>query len=209
MSVFREIVFRIVAYLSYKYKAVNAHGLHSPFLFDFYNEVISPQKEFYFFRRFREILSQYKKCISTENALFLFRYAAFYKPQSIRIEKANFPVAIALTIPSITKDLSVSSLNEYTEKEQNVLASFGVLVQENSNSDLCFLETITASTFSEIQDYKCIIIQKPHHTKVKHNLWNSLCASKEVSISIDLFQFGILLVDKNQAKQHFVVKLFE
>ncbi|MFT4877448.1 MAG: hypothetical protein ACI8XY_000405, partial [bacterium] len=71
MSVFREIVFRIVAYLSYKYKAVNAHGLHSPFLFDFYNEVISPQKEFYFFRRFREILSQYKKCISTENALFL------------------------------------------------------------------------------------------------------------------------------------------
>ena len=207
MTVFRKLAFRIGAYLSYKYKAVNAHGLHSPFLFDFYNEVISPQKEFYFFERFRTILSQYDNCVSTENALFLFRYAAFYKPKSIHLEKANFPVAIALTIPSITKNLSVSSLSDYAEKEQTVLASLGVLVQENSNSDLCFLEVITPTSLSEIQNYKCIIIQKPHHTKVKHNLWNSLCASKEVSISIDLFQFGILLVDKNQAKQHFIVKL--
>tara|TARA_B110000977_G_C11029989_1_gene474840 strand:- start:179 stop:799 length:621 start_codon:yes stop_codon:yes gene_type:complete len=197
--------FQIKTYLIYRYNAVNAHGLHSPFLFDFYNEVILPQKEFYFFKKFRPLLTKYKKCISTKNALFLFRFSAFYKPKSICLKNANLPVALALSIPSVTKNLSVSQINDYAEQEQNILASTGVLIQENVSSDLCFLETITANTFSEIQDYKCIIIQKPHYTKVKHNLWNSLCVLKEVSISIDLYQFGILLVDKNQAKQHFVV----
>ena len=30
---------------------------------------------------------------------------------------------------------------------------------------------------------------------------------KDISISIDLFQFGILLVDKKISKQHFIVKM--
>jgi len=42
---------------------------------------------------------------------------------------------------------------------------------------------------------------------VKQTIWNKFCLSKEVSISIDLFRFGILLFDKNQAKQHFIVHM--
>ena len=40
--------FKIKTYLNYHLRAVNAHGLHSPFLFDFYNEVIAVKKEIYF-----------------------------------------------------------------------------------------------------------------------------------------------------------------
>ena len=202
-----DFLFQIKTYLIYRYKAVNAHGLHSPFLFDFYNEVISPQKEFYFFKRFRPLLIKYKKCISTENALFLFRWAAFYKPNSVCLRNVNFPVALALAIPSKTKDLSVDTLRDYSETELSILSSLGVLVQENSHSDLCYSDQINVETLSELHNYKCLIISKPHQSKVKHNLWNELCTSNQISISIDLYQFGILLNDKNQAKQHFVVKL--
>ena len=43
--------------------------------------------------------------------------------------------------------------------------------------------------------------------ELKDNIWKELCSLKDISISIDLFQFGILLVDKKISKQHFVVKM--
>lgn len=186
---------------------MNSHGLHSPFLFDFYNEVISAQKEFYFFRRFRAILPAYSKDISERDALFLYRWAAFYKPDSVLLQEANFPVALALSIPTNLKTLSVSSLGDYTEKEHELLASEGVLIHENIPTEMCFCEEINDLLMTSLSDYKCVIIYKPHQNKAKDAIWNELCSSKELSISIDLFQFGILLIDKNQAKQHFVVRM--
>ena len=203
----QQLFFRIIAYVNYRCKAVNAHGLHSPFLFDFYNEVIAGQKEFYFFKRFRAILPAYSKDISEGNALFLYRWTAFYKPDSVMLQEPNFPVALALSIPTNLKSLSVSSLASYSEKEQNVLASEGVLIQENIPAGMVYCQELNEQLVASFSDYRCAIIQKPHQNKVKEEFWNKLCSSKEVSISIDLFQFGILLFDKNQAKQHFVVKM--
>jgi len=201
----QKVLFKIKAYLNYRWSAVNAHGLHSPFLFDFYNEVISAQKEFYFFKRFRAILPAYSKDISEGDAFFLYRWAAFYKPDSVMLQCVNFPVALALSIPTNLKSLSVSSLASYSEKEQNVLASEGVLIQENIPAEMVYCQELNESLIASFSDYRCVIVQKPHQNKVKEEYWNKLCTSKEVSISIDLFQFGILLFDKNQAKQHFVV----
>lgn len=203
----QKVLFKIKSYLSYRWSAVNVHGLHSPFLFDFYNEVIATQKEFYFFKRFRAILSASSKGVSERHALFLYRWTAFYKPDSVLLQEPNFPVALALSIPSSLKSLSVDSLGDYSEKEQNVLASEGVLIQVCIPTTMFYCQTLTEELISSFQDYECVIIQNPHQNKVKEEFWNKLCSSKEVSISIDLFQFGILLFDKNQAKQHFVVKM--
>tara|TARA_B110000977_G_C11066963_1_gene488139 strand:+ start:1691 stop:2311 length:621 start_codon:yes stop_codon:yes gene_type:complete len=202
-----NFLFRTQAYLRYRKRALNAHGLHSPFLFDFYNEVISSKKEFYFFQEFRALLSNYKKTLAQNDALFLFRWAAFYKPTNVRVEGCNFPAALALAIPSNLKNLSVPDLNDYTDIEKDVLANNGVLVQENSSADLLFCTDLNQKLVSSFVNYKCVIIKKPHQNRAKENRWNKLCSSKEISISIDLFQFGILLFDKNQAKQYFVVRM--
>jgi len=43
MVVFKLYYFRLKTWMSYRIKAKNAHGIHSPFLFDFYNKVIKNQ----------------------------------------------------------------------------------------------------------------------------------------------------------------------
>lgn len=43
MMVFKLYFFRLKTWMSYMIKAINAHGIHSPFLFDFYNKVIINQ----------------------------------------------------------------------------------------------------------------------------------------------------------------------
>ena len=75
------------------------------------------------------------------------------------------------------------------------------------HADLIYLEEIDASTKDIILNYKCVIIKKPHQNELKDRIWKELCFLKDISISIDLFQFGILLVDKKISKQHFVVKM--
>lgn len=41
---------KLLDYLSFWFKATNAHGIHSPFAFQLYNEVISANKEYYCFQ---------------------------------------------------------------------------------------------------------------------------------------------------------------
>ncbi|WP_424964165.1 class I SAM-dependent methyltransferase [Ekhidna sp.] len=41
-----NILFRLQNYLKYQYNAVGPHALHSPFLFDLYNQVIKPARKF-------------------------------------------------------------------------------------------------------------------------------------------------------------------
>jgi len=202
-----HLFFKIKAYLNYRSSAVNAHGLHSPFLFDFYNEVIATKKEFYFFKQFRALLSAYTKFISEVDALFLYRWVAFYKPNSVFVAPVNFPVSLALAVSSNQKSLLVSSILDFTNEELEVFESEGVSVREGHGADLIYLEEIDTFSKDVIVNYKCVIIQKPHQNKAKDIIWKELCSLKDISISIDLFQFGILLIDKNQAKQHFVVKM--
>lgn len=202
-----HLLFQIRVYITYHWKAKNAHGLHSPFLFDLYNEVISSQKEYYFFKQFRELISPYSALISERNAVFLYRWAAFYQPHSVCIPSASFPVSLALSVPSCQKELSVLSLQLFSEYERGIFKQLDISVLENQKTDLIYLDEIDAHTAAEISDYKCVIIYKPHDDKDKDCVWRDLCRLNMVSISIDLFQFGILLLNKNQAKQHFVVKM--
>ena len=202
-----HLFFKIKVYFNYRLKAVNAHGLHSPFLFDFYNEVIAAKKEFYFFKQFRRILSAYTKFISEVDALFLYRWVTFYKPNSVFVASENFPASLALAVPSNQKSLSVSSLCHFSNQELNVFEGIGVSLSEGHHADLIYLEEIDDSTKDIILNYKCVIIRKPHQNELKDNIWKELCSLKDISISIDLFQFGILLVDKKISKQHFVVKM--
>ena len=199
--------FKIKSYVTYRRRAVNAHGLHSPFLFDFYNEVIHSKKEFYFFKDFRRLLLNYKKQLSQEDALFLFRWSAFYKPNSVRLQEFYLPTALALTIPSKLKQLSVSKPSNFSVSEKEILAREGLTLVTNPKADLLYCSAIDEESLASFLNFNCVVLKNPHETIEKQTIWNKFCLSKEVTISIDLFRFGILLFDKNQAKQHFIVRM--
>ena len=199
--------FKIKSYVTYRRHAVSAHGLHSPFLFDFYNEVIHSKKEFYFFKDFRRLLSNYKKQLSQEDALFLFRWSVFYKPNSVRLQEFYLPSALALTIPSKLKQLSVSKPFNFSVSEKEILAREGLTLVTNAKADLLYCSAIDEESLASFLSYNCVVLKNPHESIAKQTIWNKFCLSKEVTISIDLFRFGILLFDKNQAKQHFIVRM--
>ena len=202
-----QLWFKIKTYLKYRSAVVDAHGLHSPFLFDFYNEVVVSKKEFYFFEQFRELLALYSKSLSEAQALFLFRWVAFYQPASVYLTSSNFSVCLALSMALKDRKFNVSSIEGFSDGELAIIEQLGVSIGRNTSTELIYLEELNVHSKEMICKYGCAIVFKPHQTKEKDLIWNQLCAENSISISIDLFQFGILLLNKNQAKQHFTVKM--
>ena len=84
--------FKIKTYLNYHLRAVNDHGLHSPFLFDFYNEVIAAKKSFIFLSNSGNTFCIHEVYFEAD-ALFLYRWVAFYKPNSVFVASENFPAS--------------------------------------------------------------------------------------------------------------------
>lgn len=49
---------QVLDFIQYKFKAGNAHGLHSPFVYELYNQVIAPKKHYYIFDEIEKIRQQ-------------------------------------------------------------------------------------------------------------------------------------------------------
>jgi len=201
-----HLFFKMKTFLNYRLKAVNAHGLHSPFLFDFYREVISAKKEFYFFKKLRLLIKSYNS-VSESDILFLYRLVIFFKANSVCVLNSNFPVSIALSVASLNKMLFLSRQVNFTKEESTLLSNFGVSLSYSNGAELLYLDRIDKFSLNIINDYRFVVIRGPYFNKTKNKIWQNLCELNSVRVSIDLYQFGILLLNKNQAKQHFVVKM--
>lgn len=61
--------------------------------------------------------------------------------------------------------------------------------------------------FKTVNENTVVILENIHQTQNSLEAWNQLLAKPEVKLSLDVFDFGILLFKKDfLAKQHFVLK---
>lgn len=204
---FQKLFFRITSFIRYSFNAIGAHDLHSPFMFDFFNEVILAKKEFYAFSLFRDILLNKKYFVSLNRVFFLYRWVHFYKPKNVYVDSKSFPISLALSLPCLLKELQFSSEINLSTYEQGLLESNNIKLSGGTHAELGYFSHIDHSLKSKLALFDCILIESPHENKAKELVWNDLCKNQGVSISIDLFRFGILLMNRNQVKEHFVVKM--
>jgi hypothetical protein len=105
------------------------------------------------------------------------------------------------------KELQFCSEINLSTYEQGLFESNNVKLSEGIHAELGYFSLIDHSLKSKLALFDCMLIESPHENKAKELVWNDLCKNKRVSISIDLFRFGILLMNRNQVKEHFVVKM--
>ena len=58
-----------------------------------------------------------------------------------------------------------------------------------------------------VHDKSAILLDDIHWSPGMEEAWEEICRHPRVSISIDMFQWGLLFFRKRQAKQHFVLRL--
>ena len=52
-----------------------------------------------------------------------------------------------------------------------------------------------------------IIVDKIHHNKKSFETWQKIIENKEATVTIDLFYFGLIFFRKEQAKEHFIIRV--
>ncbi len=259
-----SILFRVISYLKYILKAGNAHGLHSPFVYELYVSEISKQKTYYHFnfierlrnnllvsdktiqltdlgagnnghiKKERQIKAiAYSSLSNKKTCELLFKLVNKFEPKNI------IEIGTSLGVSTIYMALANSKSSLYTlegaeevmaiakeqfqfSKTKNIYPILGnfnqtlqPLVDSLSSVDLVFFDG-NHQYKPTIQYFECCLAKATENTifvfddiywsTEMKKAWDEISARPEVTISIDLYDLGIIFFRNNQEKQHFVLK---
>ena len=187
--------FKLKAKIKFYRQANNAHGLHSPFAFTFYND----------------LKAQFKKANFTPKNLSDFS------------KKENRIISALLEVLKPNQVLIISDKDENTSKWKTMFGNKSqVSVAQSLNSlslkptifDLIILSKFLVISKEELVDKltplisndTVVIIPHIHASKNAISKWESLIEEKSVRVSMDLFFIGLLFFRKESTKQDFQLR---
>lgn len=172
---------------------------------------------------------------SPKEGAFLYRLCAHYQPQRLLEFGTNLgistlymmsavPHAQCITVEGIAAFAAVAADNfaQAGFAPKQLVGEFaGVLAGQNNfadfRPDFVYLDgnhqyEATVAYFRallpHIADGGMVVLDDIYWSAGMKQAWREISSLDEVSVSIDLFHFGICLIRKRQAKEHFVLRGF-
>lgn len=176
-------------------KATNAHGLHSPFVFNFYNAVKDRAKRISFVSK---NLNGFSK---KENRIILAILHILKPAQVLVLSDKEQARSNWISILSNESQVSVSqNLNLLTLKP----TIFDLIIL--SKSFIINEKEFVSMLPSLISNDSVVIIPHIHASKNAITQWKSLIEEKTIHVSLDLFFIGLLFFRKESTKQDFQLR---
>ena len=254
-------------YLNYYLNASNGkgHGMHSPFVFEFIDEVLNDNRNFYAFdaiEKIRQSLLANQQKLTIEDfgagsrtiknkertiasiarsslkpkkySQLLFRMVDHYQPKTIVELGTSFGIttsylasakqdATIITMEGSNAIASIAKENFSKLKLKNIALVNGnfddtlpQVISNLSTIDLAFIDgnhryQPTLNYFEQIlaksDNYSIIILDDIHWSKEMEAAWKEVRNNSSVTMTIDLFFIGIVLLrNEFKVKQHFSVR---
>lgn len=236
-----------INYLRFYFEASTKYQVHSPFVFDFVENILEDDRQYYFFRtieKYRRLLYAdkqkltdpigakintlaKKKGVGKNTGQLLFRLINHYKPSKALLIGV-FPGIAALyqSTPSYKMSLDgIESNNQVASKLKyyfeeigvpNIFMQFGSLDPTLST----YTENIDYLSYIYIKDlptryaleklmkrcttHSCLVLEKPYQSTAHLNSWNWLKDHEQTTLTIDIFNLGIVFFRKEQKeKEHY------
>mgnify|MGYP000184179966 CR=1 FL=1 len=181
-------------HLAYKRSAMNAHGLHSPLVYDLYMDILAEKKEFYSFSLINQ-LSAKNEDFQIKEAQLLYQLLNKYGLKKGLILGPG-KESLKTVMESITSEMDIQF-----EYQEDTVYDFIHFTTECSASDIN--KTPLKSNLSTIE---FISLSHPHKHMEQQELWKELTSNNTVSVTIDLWSIGICFPNKKQIKQHFILQ---
>jgi len=198
-------------YFQFLLKSSNQHGVHSPFVYRLVTICLYKKIDKSLWKTFQNynngLLKKQKDknlIISHKKVRILLKLIHYFKPKN-NLEIANSLDAGAITFIMNSDNLSVTTIaNTPTEiSEVTVNRKFDCVYFHKSKITLktfnTCLKTINNNSFFIFND----IYENPETIKT----WLSIKNHSKVKVSLDLYYFGIIFFRKEQAKEHFKIRI--
>lgn len=243
--------------MKHKTRAVNAHGLHSPFLYDLYNRVIKARD-----RKLKNELKAIRKAVFTSNetltytnpktgqirnektgtwakrvtsslrfSIFLVKLIDYLQAKTVLETGAAAGINVAsLSHSTANKIITMEGSVEIAQVARQTIKTFGrkaidIVEGEITDTfagslskydpDLIFLDADHRK--QTIQFYidqisktkhppKCILIHDIYWSKNMKEAWLEIVQNPTFSLTIDLFEVGLIFPNYQMEKQHFRIR---
>jgi hypothetical protein len=188
-----------LSYFLHQLKAINRHGLHSPFVYRLVDEVIYgfSDKKVYF--ELEKALKPYKKLNEADK--LLFRIIADWQPLNVSVI-GECAAADRIILDHASKKL-VPGIHARQSDSNSLNTHFTVFVDAAmSNSFINELEQLLVN----MQEGTMLVIKNNHGHSHARLLWKRMKADPNVTVSIDLFWLGLIFHRPGKVKEDFLIK---
>ena len=262
----KQQLYQITNYMRFWLKSGNAHGLHSPYLYQLYDEVVGEAKHFYAFAELEQLRQQLLDDRSVLNvsdfgagtsgkrevrnlaatslspkfkAQFLFRLVHHLRPQQllelgtslglstqyllsaapptaqlISIEGSESLHKYAKSLAEKLRPLSAAKLQLEQGNIDEVLPQ--LLTQKSTRYNFVFMDANhryepTLNYFElllpHLAEGAVVVLDDIYWSEEMTKAWNELRERTEISLSVDFYHFGMLVLLPGVVKQHFYLRM--
>lgn len=183
-------------YLQFLWKSQNAHGVHSPFVYNIVSKCFY-SKELKLSRKDYKELETVKGYNETE---LLCRIVYFFRPEKLLAfgdgsdvlketmrkagEQRNRKVWFFTPNAPIPGTIDMGCIAD--ANSEDILNYFNQILPHTNNNTVC-------------------IIENPHQSTETENAWQSIKEHPKVTVTIDAFYYGLVFFRKEQYQQHFII----
>lgn len=174
----------IISYLKFLLSSSNQHGVHSPFIYNFVTKGL--------YNKIKPKLKHNK----TEQ--LIFKIANYFNLNSVLIIGCSTK-NIASLISETNSSSEIITNNGFTTLNSKLKdKKFDFIFLNHLNSILNF-ETLLNSVHND----SVLVINTPYNT----TFWQQIKTHNAVTVTVDCFYIGVVFFRKEQAKQHFKIRV--
>lgn len=187
-----------LSHFFHQLKAINRHGLHSPFVYRLVDEVIYDFSDKKVYTDIEKAQQPHKKLNAADK--LLYRLVADWQPHSVNfIGKCTSTDHIILNHAASESSKVRLNSNTNFSKNHNVIFTDAAI---DSSSKQAELQNVLAT----LQEGVMLVIKNSHQNHEAHALWKSLKFHPQVTVSVDLFWLGLIYHRPGQVKEDFLIK---
>lgn len=194
------------AYVKFLAKSTNQHGVHSPFVFNLVTKGLSQKSK---------VIKEYTKKqhkknkpinVSLTNLELITRISDFLKPSRIMLAESA-PEAVKSCLKYGNNEAVIDSRQNFdsiAEEDKNTIYDFAYFhsLIDRQNATRIFYDCMSSTHSDSI-----IYFNNIRDTEETLTLWESFCQHPKATVSINLYDKGIICFRPEQEKEHFNIRI--
>jgi len=186
--------FQLKSYLSFLIKSSTQHGVHSPFVYNLTTRCLR-KKLLKNTLKEQHNNNQKKRSLSSKKETLLLNIISYFRIKKV-LEITNYSKSEYIIVSENSSKTSTSITKE--------LVDFFFLNQISSKENL---NNEFNACLKNIHNNSIVIVNNIHLNHEMEKAWKSIKENSKVTVTIDIYHFGLVFFRKEQEKEDFIIRV--